>query len=233
MTPGRAVIIGASSGIGLEIARLHLSQGWRVAVAARRESLLRELFSASVPAGCIAALDVTAENGPQILEKLVAELGGADRIYFVSGTGELNAGLEWEPERATLAVNVTGFARLAVAAMGIFERQRAGHLIGISSIAALRAFGEAPAYGASKAFMSRYLQGLRLRARASGLPVYVTDVRPGFVATAMMKADKPFWVASAEKAAGQIVAAADRRAKIVYVTRRWALIGWLLKALPE
>jgi short-subunit dehydrogenase len=186
-----------------------------------------------VSAGCIVALDVTAENGPQILGNLVTELGGADRIYFVSGTGELNTGLEWEPEEATLAVNVTGFARLAVAAMQIFEQQQAGHLIGISSIAALRAFGEAPAYGASKAFMSRYLQGLRLRAKASGLPVHVTDVRPGFVATAMMKADKPFWVASAEKAARQIVAAADRRAKIVYVTRRWALIGWLLKALPE
>lgn len=234
MTAGRAIVIGASSGIGLEIARQHLRQGWQVAVAARREALLQQFFGELLSVGCIAAMDVTSPDSPVILQQLVDALGGrVDRIYFVSGTGELNPALEWEPEEATLAVNVSGFTRLAVAAMQIFERQKSGDLIGISSVAALRAFGEAPAYGATKAFMSRYLQGLRLRAKASGLPIFITDVRPGFVATAMMKAEKPFWVATAEKAARQIVAAADRRAGIVYVSRRWTLIGWLLKALPE
>ena len=81
--------------------------------------------------------------------------------------------------------------------------------------------------------MSRYLQALRIKAKSSGKPIFVTDVRPGFVATAMMKAEKPFWVATPEKAARQILAAADRRARIVYISRRWALIGLLLKILPE
>ena len=84
-----------------------------------------------------------------------------------------------------------------------FQNRRAGHLVGISSIAALRGNPEAPAYGASKAFMSNYLQGLRHRFAKQRLPIVVTDVQPGFVDTAMAKADHKFWVASPQKAATQ------------------------------
>jgi short-subunit dehydrogenase len=81
--------------------------------------------------------------------------------------------------------------------------------------------------------MSNYLQGLRYRFVTLGLPVVVTDVQPGFVDTAMAKADRKFWVASPEKAAEQIFAAVRKRKKHVYVTRRWRLIAWLIKAIPD
>ena len=229
-----AIIIGASSGIGLEIARLLAKRGYRLGIAARREELLAR-YAATEPTVMVwRALDLKQEDSCSAFTEMVEELGGSvDFVYLCSGVGFLNPQLDWQLEEDTLETNVTGFARLACLAMATFEAQGHGHLVGLSSIAALRGAGEAPAYGASKAFVSRYLQGLHFRAKKSGLPIRVTDVRPGFVDTAMMKADSPFWVASPEKAARQIVDAAEKRRRIVYVTKRWALIGWLLRHLPE
>lgn len=90
----------------------------------------------------------------------------------------------------------------------------------------------APAYSASKAFVSNYLQGIRYRFNKLKLPIYVTDVQPGFVDTPMAAGNR-FWIASTETAARQIVAAIHRRRKRVYVTRRWRLIAWLMKIVPD
>jgi short-subunit dehydrogenase len=79
-----------------------------------------------------------------------------------------------------------------------------GHLVGISSIAALRGDRESPAYNASKAFESNYLKELRQKVRNSRLSIIITDVKPGFVDTAMAKGDGIFWAAPVEKAAVQI-----------------------------
>jgi short-subunit dehydrogenase len=228
-----AIIIGASSGIGLEIAKVLSARGYRLGIASRRLELLQAHAAADSNIAVAKALDLTKLDAADLFQEMVAALGHVDLVVISSGTGLLNPELDWAPEEETISTNVTGFARLACAAMQVFEKQGRGHLVGISSIAALRGAGEAPAYGASKAFMSRYLQGLRFRAKKSGLPIRVTDVRPGFVDTAMMKADKPFWVASPRKAAEQIVAAIGRGKRIVYVSKRWSLIGHLLRHLPE
>jgi len=150
-----------------------------------------------------------------------------------SGTGFLNEELDWEKERDTLAVNVTGFARAAVFFMTQFARQGGGHLAGISSIAALRGSGTAPAYAASKAFVSNYLEGMRLWAARSGARITVTDIMPGFVDTDMAKGEGLFWVASPEEAARQILRAVKKGKRLVYITRRWALVAWALRRLPE
>lgn len=228
-----SIVIGASSGIGREIARQLAARGERVAITARRAERLTSLAAETSGIVESAAFDIAAADAAERLAELMQRLGTVDRVYLSAGTGFLNPELDPALEEETLQTNVMGFSRLAVTALRRFEAQGHGHLIGISSIAALRGAGEAPAYGASKAFVSRYLQGLRLRAARSGKPIHVTDVRPGFVDTPMMKADKPFWVASAAKAARQIIAAADRRRRIVYITRRWSLIGCLLRHLPE
>jgi short-subunit dehydrogenase len=228
-----AIIIGASSGIGLALARDLAGRGYRLGIAARRGELLEKYAAEEPRVAGWKVLDLTKEDAGEVFDTLVAELGGVDVVYLSSGVGHLNPDLEWEPEAETIAINVNGFARLACAAMAHFEKQGRGQLVGISSVAALRGAGEAPAYGASKAFVSRYLQSLRFRARKSGKAITVTDVRPGFVDTAMMKAEKPFWVASPQKVAEQIVDAVEVGKKVVYVSRRWALIGWLLRHLPE
>ncbi len=230
---GSAIIIGASSGIGLALAKELSARSYRIALAARRVELLTAHASEDPCVQLVRRMDLTEPAAPGILEEMAAALGGVDLIIISSGTGHLNPDLTWEPEAETIETNVTGFTRLAIAAMHIFGKQGRGHLVGISSVAALRGAAEAPAYGASKAFMSRYLQALHLRARRSGLPIRVTDVRPGFVDTPMMKADKPFWVSSPGKAAQQIMDGVERGWRILYVSRRWWIIGWLLRHLPE
>ena len=167
------------------------------------------------------------------LAAMIAELGGADVIVISAGTGHLNPGLDWPPEADTIAVNVTGFTALAGAAMRHFIEVGRGHLVGISSIAALRGAAAAPAYNASKAFESNYLQGLRQKAAQLKLPITVTDIQPGLVDTAMAQGEGLFWVQPPAKAAAQIMDAIERKRSHAYVTRRWRLFARLLKLLPD
>lgn len=144
-----------------------------------------------------------------------------------------NPALDWDPEADTIAVNVTGFAALATLALDHFVQRGRGHLVGISSIAAIRGHGEAPAYGASKAFVSSYLRALRHKCAKQRLPVSVTEIQPGFVATAMAKGDGLFWVAPVDVAAHQIVTAIESRKTHAYVTKRWRVIAGVMRILPE
>lgn len=113
------------------------------------------------------------------------------------------------------------------------SNQSSGHIAGISSIAAIRGPGKAPAYNASKSFMSNYLEGLRQKASKSGIAITVTEIQPGFVNTAMAKGEGLFWVAPPEKAAWQIFKAITGKKKHAYITKRWRSIAWLLKIMPR
>ncbi|MBU3713914.1 MAG: hypothetical protein FGM46_03100 [Ferruginibacter sp.] len=73
---------------------------------------------------------------------------------------------------------------------------------------------------------------MRLNTYKFNFPIYVTDVRPGFVDTAMAKGDGLFWVTPVEKAAKQIYRAIQQREKVVYISKRWRLIGYILKYFP-
>jgi short-subunit dehydrogenase len=182
----------------------------------------------------IRRMDVSQpEEAVSVLTDLVNAMGGLDLLIFCSGTGQLNPGLEWLPERDTIRVNVSGFTALACAAMTLFIRQGFGHIAAISSVAALRGSAECPAYNASKAYMSNYLEGLRCKAAAYGKRITVTDIKPGFVDTAMAQGDGLFWVAPAEKAARQIHRILARRKPGGYVTKRWGLVACVFKLLPR
>lgn len=230
----KAVIIGASSGIGRALATILASNGYNIGVAARRANLLAAL-GAELPAPVVVkAIDVSkpAEAMPRLRE-LIAEMGGVELFVISAGTGFINWGLGWEREQETIDVNVSGFAAVVNVAVEHLQARGSGHIVAISSLAALRGHGDAPAYHASKAFISSYLQGLRHKFRKLKLPIAVTDVQPGFVNTAMAKGEGLFWVASPEKAARQIFAAIRQRKRQVYVTKRWRLIAWFLKAAPD
>ena len=229
----KVIIIGATSGIGRALAEHYLAKGWMTGLTGRRLHLLEEMKRASPSSVVIQKMDVseTAE-ARSAFSKLVSELGGVDLVIIAAGTGHIDPELPWEKELETIATNVTGFAAIALAAYKVFERQGYGHLAAISSIAGIRG-GSAPAYNASKAFVSNYLQSLRYNAAKSGKPIHVTDICPGFVDTAMARGEGQFWVAAPEKAARQIFQALERKRKHIYVTRRWRLIAWLLKLLPD
>lgn len=230
--PG-AIIIGASSGIGAALARSLSKRGYPVGLAARRVDLLEQVRAQLPNPACIQAIDISQpEQAMPALRALAAAVGDVELYVISSGVGFLNPQLEWSEERKTLEVNVLGFAAMVNAAMHALEERGSGHLVGISSIAAIRGGRAAPAYNASKAFVSNYLEGIRQRCHRHGLPITVTDIQPGFVATAMAQSPQLFWVASAEQAAEQIFAAIRRRKRHAYVTRRWRLVAWLLRGLP-
>jgi short-subunit dehydrogenase len=229
-----AIVIGASSGIGRALAKVLSANGYNVGIAARRVDLLRELTGEIHSTAFVKAIDVSKpQEAMALLRDLISEMGNVELFVISAGTGFNNPKLDWEPENETIAVNVAGFAAVANVAVAQLEARGSGGLVGISSIAALCGNAEAPAYSASKAFMSNYLAGLRYRFARLRLPVTVTDVQPGFVDTAMAKADRKFWVASPEKAAQQIFDAVRKGRRHVYVTRRWRLVAWLLRAMPD
>jgi short-subunit dehydrogenase len=152
----------------------------------------------------------------------------------------INAGIgsggriDWERENQIIQTNAAGFAALASAAMEYFTERGSGHIVGISSIAAIKGLGRYTAYSASKAFISTYMQGLRQRSRRRKLHITVTDVKPGFVNTPMTEGNKGmFWVVPLEKAARQIYSAIQKRKNHAYISKRWRLASWFLKLLPD
>jgi short-subunit dehydrogenase len=235
-----AVIVGASSGIGEELARQLNHGGWRLALMARRLDRLEALRQALAPETIVRRIDVTHEDAAAILDDVLDELGGVDLVIISAGAGHNNRELQWALDVDTVTVNVVGFMAAAQVAMRHFLGRGRGHLVGISSIAALRGNGAGAAYAASKAFQSVYLDGLRDLARHSGAPIAVTEVQPGAVDTAMLKADRPLpslvrrlLVASPATAARQILRAVEKRRKHAYITRRYALVALILKLLPR
>jgi len=241
-----AVIVGASSGIGEALARRLSDGGWRVGLMARRLELLntiaadiggaqtgREVF--------VQAIDLCdPANAASTLSGLLARMNPVDLVVISSGTGSLNRDLAWEQDKGTCAVNVAGFTAIAQTAMRYFIECGVGHLVGITSIAALRGNAASAAYCASKAYQSTYLDGLRDLIRSKRLPITVTEIQPGFVDTAMMKTEEPLspivrrlLVASPAQAADQIASAIKRRANHAYAPRRYALIAALIKCLPR
>jgi len=228
-----AIVIGASSGIGRALAVAPSREGYRLGLVARRTELLAQLQTELAGPSAIKTVDVSQpELAIPLVRALIEELRDVELFIVNAGVGFENRPLAWEPERDTIAVNVLGFAAMVNVAVAHLEARGSGNLVGISSIAALRGNRAAPAYNASKAFASNYLEGVRYRFNKLKLPIAVTDIQPGYVDTPMAKGNL-FWVASPEKAARQIVDAIRARRHHAYITRRWRLIAWLMKALPD
>ena len=230
----KAIIIGASSGIGKALALVLANYGYSVGITGRRSTLLEELKNQQPAQFHVSAFDIT--DGEQLTDKLnllVQNLGGLDLLVFSSGIGELNVELNINLELPTIAVNVKSFNEVIVWAYHYFEAQKRGEIVAISSIAGLRGGAIAPAYNASKAYQINYLEGLRQKAKKHRLPITIMDVRAGFIDTAMAKSNQKFWVASPEKAALQIFYAIKAKRSVIYVTKRWRIIAWLLKMIPR
>ena len=171
----RAIIIGASSGIGREVAKLLMQEGWTIGVAARRIDKLQELSAAAVE-----QIDVTQEDATTRLQSLINCLGGMDLFFYASGIGKQNRELQEDIELATVYTNGLGFTRMIGEAYRYFANKGSGHIAAITSIAGTKGLGPAPSYSATKAMQNVYLQALEQQANARGLNIKFTDIRPGF-----------------------------------------------------
>ena len=228
-----AIVVGATSGIGRELARLLAAAGCRVGVTGRRAELLETLLAENPERYETATFDAAASDASQQLEGLWNRLGRVKLVVICAGTGAINPGMDEAPELHTAALNVAGFTRITGYVYKRLAAQGGGHLAAITSVMGLRGADLAPAYAASKAYQINYLEGLRKRSEKNGESVVVTDLRPGSVDTAMMQGEGHFWIATAEEAARCALRAIRRRKATQYITPRWRTIGILLRSLPR
>jgi short-subunit dehydrogenase len=229
----KAIVVGATSGIGKGLAKLLADHDYKVGITGRRTELLEELKSENPDSYFIQTFDVTdMKLVVEKLEQLTTKLGGLDLLILSAGTGNINNELDFEIEKRTIDTNVTGFTCIADWTLKYFEKQKYGHLVAISSIGGLRGSKQAPSYNASKAYQINYLEGLRQKATKCKEQIFITDIRPGLVDTEMAKGEGLFWVMPVDKAVRQIFRAIKKKRKVTYITKRWGLIAKILKLIP-
>ena len=180
------------------------------------------------------AFDITDEpDSVEQLRELISIMGGTDIIVIAAGTALENPSLEWDNTKKTIDVNVIGFAAMAQTAYKYFSSRGSGHIVGITSISAIRGEDYFLPYSATKAFQSNLLEALRVKARKSNVDVKITEIRPGFVDTDMPgRQDKRFWAVTAAQAGAGVVSAISKEQRLAYVPARWVLFGCILKGLP-
>lgn len=226
----KALIIGASSGIGKALALRWASQGIIVYITGRRENLLQEIQQQYPQHINIVVFDVNTLQNDFHLEKIANKAGQLDAIVYSSGVGEFNKQLEFNIEKLMVDTNTVAFTQIADWCWHYLKQKEKGVFASITSIAGMMSSRHAPAYNASKAYQINYLKSLRLKADYEKLKlIQFTDLRTGFVDTPMAKAKAKFWVADVNKAAAQIDVAIKNKKKVAYITKRWRLAGWLIR----
>ena len=191
----KAIVMGATSGIGMEVAKLLAAKGWQVGIAGRRTERLQALMADGIT--CYQQIDVTSADAPHLLQQLIDKLGGMDLYFHSSGIGWQNNQLDIEKELKTVETNGKGFTRMVDTAFNWFaahttttENKHTYRIACITSIAGTKGLGAAPAYSATKRFQNHYLECLAQQARMRQLPISITDLRPGFVATDLIAGSK-------------------------------------------
>ncbi len=229
----RIVIVGATSGIGRATAHCFLQAGWMIGVAGRREEALEAMRRSAPGRVFVQRIDVTDEEAPQHLLRLIEQMGGMDVFLLSSGVGWQNPGLLPAIELQTAATNVSGFVRMVDAAYHYFARQGKGHIAVISSVAGTRGLGAAPAYSATKRFQNTYIDALDQLARLNGLSLAFTDIRPGFVATPLLKGDTYPLTMRVEKVAMHIFRGIGRKKRVVVIDARYRVLVFFWRLVPR
>ena len=151
----RAIVIGASSGIGHEVARLLIREGWTVGVAARRTDKLTDLQNTAPERVFTARIDVTDKAAEATLLQLIERMGGVELYFHAAGIGWKNTNLDAEIELKTMETNALGFTRMVGYVFRYFAANGGGHIVCITSIAGTKGLGPAPAYSATKAMQQQ------------------------------------------------------------------------------
>lgn len=225
----RAIIVGATSGIGKEMALYFANHGWSVAVLGRRKKALDELSQQNKN---ILTYEFDVDRVDTLdkrLNEIANDLGGLDLLVASAGVGFLNSELDFSMEQQTVKTNIEGFTRLIGWGYNFFKQKGNGHIAAITSVQGLMAGGFS--YSASKAYQINYMKTMRMLAKKECFDLVVTDIRPGSVDTDMMKGKGHFWISTPEYAARLSCKAILKKKKVQYVSRRWVFIGALLKIL--
>ena len=230
----KAIIFGATSGIGKELALLLVKDNYKVAITGRRLEKLEEVRKLFPNQILIKQNDIQQINEVEkVFNEIIEEFTTIDIIIQSSGVGIINPKLDWVAENKTIQTNVVGVTKLYGLAYNLFRRQQFGHLVGISSIASLRGNRGAPAYFSSKAYQKAYLESLYFKTKTiKSKKIFITDIRPGFVDTKMALGNGVSWMVPLKKASKQIYNAIKKKKRVAYISKRWNLIAFALKITP-
>ncbi|WP_288864393.1 SDR family NAD(P)-dependent oxidoreductase [uncultured Alistipes sp.] len=228
----RIVIVGATSGLGQEVARLCIGAGWRVGAAGRNAEALAQLKALAPAQVETAVIDVTRDDAPQLLAELAGRLGGMDIYFHTSGIGKRNTELTPDIELATLRTNGEGFVRMVTAAFSWFRSHGGGHITVVSSVAGTRGLGSAPAYSATKRMQNTYIDALAQLAHMEKLPIRFTDIRPGFVATPLLAGDDYPMLMQPGPVARRIFRALRHCRRRIVIDRRYTMLVFFWRLIP-
>ncbi len=230
----RIVIMGATSGIGLRVAVRLALKGCRVGVAGRKAEVLDRLKQKFPDLVETEVIDITQADAPERLSALISKLGGMDTYFHVSGVGYENPRLDPTESLKVVETNVTGFVRMIDAAYAYFrDFNPHGHIAAVTSVAGTRGIGQMAAYCSSKKFDQTYLEALEQLARSQGLHLKFTDIRPGWIHTPLIEADRHFPMAmTLDYAVPRIMRSLDSPSRVSYIDWRWRMASALMRIVP-
>ena len=157
-----------------------------------------------------------------------------DLFFYASGIGKQNRELKENIELATLQTNGVGFTRMIGEAYRYFAEKGEGHIAAITSIAGTKGLGPAPSYSATKAMQNVYLQALEQQARQRHLRILFTDIRPGFVDTALLAGDFKYpMLLKPEQVAREIVYAIRHKKHIRVIDWKYRLLTAFWRRIPR
>lgn len=231
----KIIIVGASSGIGKQVALNFIADGWKVGVAARREEALKEL-KLQIPAQVeYEVIDITSADATSRLNALIDKLGGMDIYFHCSGVGHQNTKIDIKVEVDTVRTNALGFTQMTVAAYNYFkENKKQGQIAVVSSIAGTKGLGVSPSYSATKRYNYIYLDCLEQLSRMQNVNITFTDIRPGFVTTALLDDGQKYPMQmSVEYAAKKIFKAVKRRKRVAVIDWKYSILVLFWKLIPR
>lgn len=232
----KIVIMGASSGIGLSVARALLAADIKLGLAARHTEQFKKLKDEFPGKVEYERIDITEEKASEQLMKLIKKLGGMDIYFHCSGVGHSNPELDLAKEEEIVSVNVGGFARMLATAYCYFRAsKRKGQIAAITSVAGTKGLANLAAYSASKSFDQTYMTALDQLAHQQGVDVAFTDIRPGWTDTPMLSGDDskyPMLMSLPHVTAGVLRAIAMKK-RVATVDWRWNVLTGVWRLVPN
>jgi short-subunit dehydrogenase len=230
----RVLVLGATSAIAQQVARLYAARGAELFLVARNQERLDAVAKDLRVRGASVTTAVADLDDPTLHEELLAGAAPLELVLLAHGVlgdaGE--TGRNAEAAEAVLRTDLLGPVSLLTRAAARLEAQRSGCIVALSSVAGERGRGSNPVYGAAKAGLTAFLSGLRNRLTRSG--VRVVTVKPGFVDTPMTAhlPRNPLY-ASPERVARDLVRAVDAGVDVVYTPWWWRLVMIAVRLVPE
>ena len=236
---GKAIIIGATSGIGRAVAIRLLEKGWTVGISGRRSDALEDIasrYERAVPQ----QMDITTPDAVSTLDSLLELVGPPDLFLHVSGVGYQNPALDEDRELLMVRTNCEGMVRIVthfinyVKSSGEYSNERKAQIGVVTSVAGTAGLGVAPAYSATKKMQSTYLSALSQLVRMERLPVCLSDIRPGFVATEFLNPEKKYpMMITVDDAATHILKGLVRKKRIIIFDWKFKCLTFIWKLIPR